>query len=161
MKCPFCEHVETKVLDSRSADEGTSIRRRRECISCGRRFTTYERMEDRPFLVVKSNGSREAFDRDKLLRGIMKATEKRPVSMDTLNLLVQEVESQAKHSCEKEIPSSYIGELVMEKLKNVDEIAYVRFASVYRKFKDVNEFMEELSQFLSGGNGGKGETGKA
>ncbi|MDA8212583.1 MAG: transcriptional regulator NrdR [Clostridia bacterium] len=161
MKCPFCEHEETKVLDSRSADEGTSIRRRRECTACGRRFTTYERMEDRPFLVVKSNGSREAFDRDKLLRGIMKATEKRPVSMDTLNQLVQEVEIQAKHSYEKEILSSYIGELVMEKLKHVDEIAYVRFASVYRKFKDVNEFMEELSQFFNGGKGGKGESGKA
>lgn len=153
MKCPFCAHEETKVLDSRAADEGTSIRRRRECIACARRFTTFERMEDRPFLIVKSNGSREAFDRDKLLRGIMKATEKRPVSMDTLNQLVIEVESQAKQFYEKEIPSSYIGELIMEKLKSIDEIAYVRFASVYRKFKDVNEFMEELSQFFNSGKG--------
>ncbi|MFZ3171907.1 MAG: transcriptional regulator NrdR [Carboxydocellales bacterium] len=153
MKCPFCTHEETKVLDSRAADEGTSIRRRRECIACARRFTTFERMEDRPFLIVKSNGSREAFDRDKLLRGIMKATEKRPVSMDTLNQLVIDVESQAKQFYEKEIPSSYIGELIMEKLKSIDEIAYVRFASVYRKFKDVNEFMEELSQFFNSGKG--------
>jgi transcriptional repressor NrdR len=151
LKCPFCAREETKVLDSRAADEGTSIRRRRECIACARRFTTFERMEDRPFLIVKSNGSREAFDRDKLLRGIMKATEKRPVSMDTLNQLVIEVESQAKQFYEKEIPSSYIGELIMEKLKIIDEIAYVRFASVYRKFKDINEFMEELSQFFNNG----------
>lgn len=160
MKCPFCEHEETKVLDSRAADENTSIRRRRECIACNRRFTTYERQEDRPYLVVKTDGSRAAFDRAKLLRGIMRATEKRPISMDTLNQLVQEVESQAKNSFEKEIPSSYIGELVMEKLKEVDEIAYVRFASVYRKFKDVNEFMHELNQFLNSEHDGKGENGK-
>jgi transcriptional repressor NrdR len=118
-------------------------------------------MEDRPFLVVKSDGSRATFDHAKLLRGILRATEKRPISMDTLNQMVQEVESQAKNSFEKEVPSSVIGELVMEKLKTVDEIAYVRFASVYRKFKDVNEFMNELDQFLNSAHDGKGETGKA
>ncbi|HEX3032004.1 MAG TPA: transcriptional regulator NrdR [Bacillota bacterium] len=160
MKCPFCQFEETKVLDSRATDEGTSIRRRRECISCGRRFTTFERIEDRPFLVVKADGKREAFDRDKLLRGMMRATEKRPVSMDTLNRAVEEVENMAKQSYEKEIPSAYIGELVMEKLKAIDDIAYVRFASVSRKVRDVNEFVDELSQFLGGTTAGKGETGK-
>jgi transcriptional repressor NrdR len=117
-------------------------------------------VEDRPFLIVKTDGKREAFDRDKLLRGMMRATEKRPVSMDTLNQAVEEVENMAKQSYEKEIPSAYIGELVMEKLKAIDEIAYVRFASVYRKFKDVNEFVDELSQFLGGTKAGKGETDK-
>ncbi|HEX3032136.1 MAG TPA: transcriptional regulator NrdR [Bacillota bacterium] len=159
MKCPFCEVDETKVLDSRSTDEGTSIRRRRECIACGRRFTTFERVEDRPILVIKTDGKREAFDRDKLLRGMMRATEKRPVSMDTLNQAVEDVESQAKQKYEKEIPSSYIGELVMEKLKDIDEIAYVRFASVYRKFKDVSEFVDELSQLRESSKQRKGGTG--
>lgn len=159
LKCPFCDHPETKVLDSRAVEEGTCIRRRRECTNCCKRFTTYERTEDRPFLVIKTDGSREAFDREKLLRGIMRATEKRPVSMETLNRLVQEVEGLARLNFEREIPSSFIGEQVMEKLKHVDEIAYVRFASVYRKFKDVNEFLGELNQFLSRENAGKGETG--
>lgn len=148
MRCPFCDNDESKVLESRSADEGSSIRRRRECINCSKRFTTYERLEERPFLVIKSDGKRETFDMNKILRGIVRAMEKRPVSIDDINQAVLEIETQAKAAYEKEIPSAAIGELVMDKLKQMDEVAYVRFASVYRQFKDVQDFMKELNNFL-------------
>lgn len=148
MRCPFCDNDESKVLESRSADEGSSIRRRRECINCSKRFTTYERLEERPFLVIKSDGKRETFDMNKILRGIVRAMEKRPVSIDDINQAVLEIEAQAKAAYEKEIPSAAIGELVMDKLKQMDEVAYVRFASVYRQFKDVQDFMKELNNFL-------------
>lgn len=148
MKCPFCAFEESKVIDSRPTDEGERIRRRRECIKCGKRFTTYEIIESVPILVVKKDRSREAFDRDKLMSGMMKACEKRKVSADTIEKAVSEIETTLQNSLDREVTSVYIGELVMEKLKNIDEVAYVRFASVYKHFKDVNAFMEELSTFL-------------
>lgn len=148
MKCPFCGYEESKVIDSRPTDEGERIRRRRECINCAKRFTTYEIIESVPILVVKKDKSREAFDRDKLMRGIVRACEKRQVSMDTIENAVNEIEVSLQNSLDREISSVKIGELVMEKLKAIDEVAYVRFASVYKHFKDVNAFMDELSSFL-------------
>lgn len=148
MKCPFCGYEESKVIDSRPTDEGERIRRRRECMNCAKRFTTYEIIESVPILVVKKDKSREAFDRDKLTRGMMRACEKRHVSMDTIENAVSEIEASLQNSLDREVSSVKIGELVMEKLKEIDEVAYVRFASVYKHFKDVNAFMDELSSFL-------------
>lgn len=148
MKCPYCAHPESKVVDSRPADEGSSIRRRRECLSCRKRFTTYEIMESLPLMVIKRDGSRQAFDKNKLLGSMLKACEKRSVSISTLEGIANEIEQSLQNEMEREIPSTEIGELVMERLKNVDEVAYVRFASVYRQFKDINTFMAELTKLL-------------
>lgn len=148
MKCPFCGFEESKVIDSRPTDEGERIRRRRECIKCTKRFTTYEIIESVPILVVKKDKSREAFDRQKLMNGMLRACEKRPVSMETIENAVSEIETTLQNSLDREVTSVRVGELVMEKLKAIDEVAYVRFASVYKQFKDVNAFMEELSNFL-------------
>ncbi len=148
MKCPFCGFEESKVIDSRPTDEGERIRRRRECIKCTKRFTTYEIIESVPILVVKKDKSREAFDRMKLMNGMLRACEKRPVSMETIENAVNEIETTLQNSLDREVTSVRVGELVMEKLKAIDEVAYVRFASVYKQFKDVNAFMEELSNFL-------------
>ena len=148
MKCPYCAHLESKVVDSRPADEGSSIRRRRECLSCRKRFTTYEIMESLPLMVIKRDGSRQAFDKNKLLGSMLKACEKRSVSMSTLEKLAGEIEQSLQNEMEREVPSTEIGELVMEKLKDVDEVSYVRFASVYRQFKDINTFMTELNKLL-------------
>ena len=148
MKCPFCDFYETKVIDSRPTDEGQAIRRRRECIKCNRRFTTYEKVEEIPLIVVKKDGNRQAYDRNKLLTGIIRACEKRPVSMNTIEQIVNEIEKNLYNSMEKEITSQYIGEMVMNSLKNIDEVSYVRFASVYRQFKDLNTFMDELKKML-------------
>ena len=148
MKCPFCAHVESKVVDSRPSDEGTSIRRRRECLECHKRFTTYETMESLPLVVIKKDGSRQAFDRSKLLNGMIRACEKRPVPFDVLNEISLEIEQSLQNKMEREIPSGEIGELVMSKLKAVDDVAYVRVASVYRQFKDISTFMTELSKLL-------------
>ena len=149
MKCPFCGHDEDKVIDSRPAEDGAAIRRRRECLGCGSRFTTYEKIETLPLLVIKKDGTREPFNRDKLLKGLLKACEKRPVSNDQLMQLLTCVESQIQNSLNREISSQDIGELVIKKLKEIDEVAYVRFASVYRQFKDVNSFLEELNEMLN------------
>lgn len=148
MKCPYCFHTESKVIDSRPADEGEKIRRRRECLACKKRFTTYEVVETTPLMVIKKDGSREAFDRDKLLAGMMRACEKRPVSMQTLEMAVDEIQSTVQNTLDREVPSTKIGEYAMEQLKAIDEVAYVRFASVYRQFKDINSFMEELKTIL-------------
>ena len=148
MKCPFCSHPESKVVDSRPADEGSSIRRRRECLECHKRFTTYETVESLPLVVIKRDGSRQAFDKAKLLGSMRKACEKRSVPVSTLERLADEIEQSLQNEMEREIPSTEIGELVMEKLKDVDEVSYVRFASVYRQFKDINTFMEELNKLL-------------
>ena len=148
MKCPYCGYNESKVIDSRPTDDGNSIRRRRECLSCTKRFTTYEIMESVPVVVVKKDGSRQRFDRNKVLSGMVKACEKRPVSLEVLERATDEIEQTLLSSLEKEIPVENIGNLVMEKLKAIDEVAYVRFASVYRQFKDINTFMEELSKLL-------------
>ena len=148
MKCPYCGYQESKVVDSRHSDDDTSIRRRRECLSCQKRFTTYETVESLPIAVVKKDNSREPFDRNKILRGMVRACEKRPVSMADLEAAVAEIEQIVQNSLEREIPSQKIGELVMERLKPLDEVAYVRFASVYRQFKDIHSFMDELNKFL-------------
>ncbi|MFT3835412.1 MAG: transcriptional regulator NrdR [Myxococcaceae bacterium] len=148
MRCPFCTTDDTRVLDSREASEGTVIRRRRECPQCKRRFTTYERVEELNPLVVKKDGRREAFDREKLLAGLKKACEKRPVSMPQIEGAVQEIERKLQETGEKEVPSTLIGEEVMKRLSRLDEVAYVRFASVYRSFKDLAEFMDELKELL-------------
>ncbi|PLX35276.1 MAG: transcriptional regulator NrdR [Clostridiales bacterium] len=149
MNCPFCSNSETKVIDSRPTDEGNSIRRRRECLECKRRFTTYEKIEEIPLVVVKKDMSRETFNRDKIRNGIIKACEKRPVSLQTIEHIVEELEKELQSSLEKEIESVHIGELVMQYLKDTDEVAYVRFASVYRQFKDINTFMDELKKILN------------
>jgi len=149
MKCPFCGYEESKVIDSRPTDEGERIRRRRECISCSKRFTTYEIIESVPIVIVKKDKSREVFDRNKLLNGMLRACEKRPVSIETLEKAVTDIETSIQNSLDREVTSVHIGELVMEKLKEIDEVAYVRFASVYRQFKDINTFMEELAKLLS------------
>ena len=149
MKCPYCAHLESKVVDSRPAEEGSSIRRRRECLECHKRFTTYEIVESLPLMVVKRDGSRQAFDRNKLLNSMLKACEKRSVSMETLEKIADEIEQSLQNELEREVRSTEIGELVMEKLKDVDEVAYVRFASVYRKFKDINSFVAELNRLLA------------
>lgn len=148
MKCPFCGYEESKVIDSRPTDEGEKIRRRRECISCAKRFTTYEIIESVPIVVVKKDKSRQAFDRVKLFNGVLKSCEKRPVSIEQIDKLVGEIEAELQNSLDREVTSVHIGELVMEKLKNLDEVAYVRFASVYRQFKDINTFMDELTKLL-------------
>ncbi len=148
MKCPSCGHLESKVLDSRPSADGTGIRRRRECLLCQKRFKTVETIENLSFLVVKKNGTRELFDRSKLTRGIVRACEKRPVSMKQIEGAVNDIETTLQSSMRSEIPSTEIGELVMEKLKELDEVSYVRFASVYRQFKDINTFMEELKKIL-------------
>ncbi len=148
MKCPYCAHPESKVVDSRPADEGASIRRRRECLSCHKRFTTYETMESLPLMVIKKDGSRQSFDRNKVLGGLIRASEKRPVASHTLEEIADEIEQVLQNTLEREINSSDIGELVMDRLKKVDEVAYVRFASVYRQFKDINTFMHELNKLL-------------
>lgn len=150
MKCPFCSHLESKVVDSRPSDEGASIRRRRECLECHKRFTTYETMESLPLVVVKKDGSRQTFDRDKLLSSMLKSCEKRSVPMAKLEEMAGEIEQALQNDMEKEVTTAMIGELVMDKLKAVDEVAYVRFASVYRQFKDINTFMSELSKLLEG-----------
>ena len=149
MKCPFCGYTESKVVDSRPTDEGSSIRRRRECLSCGSRFTTYETVEYLPVIVVKKDGSREAFDRSKLLGGLVKACEKRPVPLALLEKAVADIEQTISNSLNREVRSEHIGELAMEHLKQIDEVAYVRFASVYRQFKDINTFMEEQNKLLA------------
>lgn len=148
MKCPFCGYSESKVIDSRPTDEGERIRRRRECISCGKRFTTYEIIETVPIIVVKKDKSREAFDRVKLFNGMLRACEKRPVPIGEIENAVSEIEAELQNSLDREITSVHIGELAMEKLKSLDEVAYVRFASVYRQFKDINTFMDELAKLL-------------
>ncbi len=148
MKCPFCEYTESKVIDSRPVDDGASIRRRRECLKCEKRFTTYEQIESVPLIVIKKDGKREVFNRQKLINGILRACEKTQVSYSQVETLVNEIESGMHNRLDKEIPSTQIGELVMNKLKEIDDIAYVRFASVYREFKDVNTFLEELNRIL-------------
>lgn len=148
MKCPYCGFKESKVVDSRPAEEGNSIRRRRECLSCSKRFTTYETVESLPMVVVKRDGNRQTFDRRKLVNGMLRACEKRPVSVAQLEKLGEEIEQELQNSLEREISTEHVGELVMDKLKGVDEVAYVRFASVYRQFKDINTFMRELNKLL-------------
>ena len=149
MKCPFCGYLESKVIDSRPAEEGATIRRRRECLSCQKRFTTYEIIERMPLIVVKRDGSRQSFDKSKLINGMVRACEKRPVSLAQLEKIADDIEQELQGSLEREINTSEIGEMVMARLKDVDEVAYVRFASVYRSFKDINTFMEELTKILS------------
>ena len=148
MKCPYCAFLESKVVDSRPADEGASIRRRREGLSCHKRFTTYETMESLPLIVIKKDGSRQSFDRNKVMSGLIRACEKRPVAYQALEGMVSEIEQVLQNQMEREIRSAEIGELVMERLKRLDEVAYVRFASVYRQFKDINTFMTELNKLL-------------
>ena len=149
MKCPFCGHADSKVIDSRPTDEGERIRRRRECTKCGKRFTTYEIIETVPLIVVKKDGTRESFDRVKLFNGLLRACEKRPVPVETIEKAVTDIESSLQNSLEKEVTSGKIGELAMEKLKDIDEVAYVRFASVYRQFKDVSTFVDEVTKLLN------------
>ncbi|MFD2671697.1 transcriptional regulator NrdR [Marinicrinis sediminis] len=149
MRCPYCDHNGTKVLDSRPANDNKSIRRRRECEECQRRFTTFEMVEETPLIVIKKDGSREEFSREKILRGLIRACEKRPVSVETLEQIVSEVEQQLRQTAHAEIDSRVVGELAMEQLYPVDEVSYVRFASVYRQFKDINMFMKELNMLLS------------
>ena len=146
MKCPYCGEVDSKVIDSRPTEDGEKIRRRRECLNCTKRFTTYEVIETVPVVVVKKDKSREAFDRNKLLNGLLRACEKRPVPLETLERIVDEIETLLQNSLDREVPSTLIGTYAMDKLKKVDEVAYVRFASVYREFKDINTFMDELNK---------------
>ncbi|TCK97875.1 transcriptional repressor NrdR [Natranaerovirga hydrolytica] len=149
MKCPFCSEENTKVIDSRPAEDNNSIRRRRQCEQCEKRFTTYEKIDNIPLVVIKKDKKRETFDRDKLMAGILRSCHKRPISIKEIEKMVDEIENMVYNSMEKEIESKRIGELVMEKLKDIDEVAYVRFASVYREFKDVNTFMDELKKILN------------
>ena len=149
MKCPFCLHEDDKVIDSRSSNEGKSVRRRRECLKCKKRFTTYEYIEEVPLMVIKKDGRRESFDRNKIISGILKACEKRPVSVEKVESLVDRVEKELQKSFDKEVKVQVVGELVMDYLHKLDEVAYVRFASVYRQFKDINHFMKELKDLLS------------
>ncbi|MBR4701525.1 MAG: transcriptional regulator NrdR [Oscillospiraceae bacterium] len=148
MKCPHCGYQESKVVDSRHSEDGLSIRRRRECLSCQKRFTTYETVESLPIIVVKRDNSRQSFDRNKIMNGMLRACEKRPVSTQDLEKAVNEIEALVQNSLEREITTEFIGEQVMEKLKALDEVAYVRFASVYRQFKDIHSFMQELNKIL-------------
>ncbi len=148
MKCPYCGHTESKVVDSRPTDEGESIRRRRECLACQKRFTTYETIESLPMIVIKKDGSRQAFDRQKLLNGLLRACEKRPVPLQALENMVNEIEQTLQNSLMREVPTEKIGSMVMDRLKELDEVAYVRFASVYRQFRDINTFMDELNKLL-------------
>ncbi len=148
MKCPFCGYTESKVIDSRPAEEGSTIRRRRECLACGKRFTTYEIIERLPLVVVKRDGSRQSFDRVKVINGLVRACEKRPVALSQLEEIADSIENELQGTLEREIPTAEIGEMVMTRLKALDEVAYVRFASVYRQFKDIHTFMEELTKLL-------------
>lgn len=148
MKCPFCAYAESKVIDSRPAEEGATIRRRRECLSCKKRFTTYETMERLPLVVIKRDGSRQSFDRMKVLSGMVRACEKRQVPLSVLERISDEIEQELQNEMEREVSSADVGELVMQRLKDIDEVAYVRFASVYRQFKDIGTFMDELSKLL-------------
>ena len=149
MKCPYCGFEDSKVVDSRPAEEGSSIRRRRECLQCEKRFTTYETVESLPMIVIKKDGSRQSFDRSKILRGIQRSCEKRPVSAADMERMASEIEQDIQNALEREVSTEAIGEKVMEKLKTADEVAYVRFASVYRQFKDINTFMAELNKILA------------
>lgn len=149
MKCPYCGYMESKVVDSRPTSEGEATRRRRECIECGNRFTTYENIEEIPIVLVKKDGTRESYNRNKILNGMIKSCEKRPISLDEIEKAVDDIEKELSNSLKKEITSEKVGELVMDKLKELDEVAYVRFASVYKQFKDVNSFMEELKDILN------------
>lgn len=149
MRCPFCDNSDTKVVDSRPTDENKSIRRRRFCEACGKRFTTYEKVEENIIMVVKKDGSRESFDRNKILNGILRACEKRPVEYATIENMVNEIERGLNNLLEKEVESAFIGELIMDQLKKVDEVAYVRFASVYRQFTDVNTFVKEIEKLIN------------
>lgn len=151
MKCPYCLYYESKVVDSRPTEEGQAIRRRRECIKCTKRFTTYEKIEEIPLIVVKKDGNRQSYDRNKLLNGIIKSCEKRPVSLSTIEKMVDDLEKTLYNSLEREVTSVEIGEMIMGKLKDIDEVSYVRFASVYRQFKDLNSFMDELKRILDEG----------
>jgi len=151
MRCPFCKEDDDKVIDSRASSDGFAIRRRRECLACSRRFTTYERIEESPLRVIKKDGGREPFERRKILLGLIKACEKRPIPIALLEAITERIENRVLEEYDSEVPVSYIGELVMRELKDVDQVAYVRFASVYREFKDINEFMDELKGMLSGG----------
>lgn len=155
MRCPFCEAQDTRVIDSRPTEDGHAIRRRRECDKCGKRFTTYEKVEEITFMVIKKDGSREAFDRNKVLNGILKACEKRPVSMADVERIVDDIERSLNNMMQKEIESKIIGEIIMEHLKDLDEVAYVRFASVYRQFKDVSTFVSEIEKLLGDEEKGK------
>ena len=148
MRCPFCGYAESKVIDSRPAEEGATIRRRRECLACQKRFTTYEIMERLPLVVAKRDGSRQTFDKIKVMNGMLRACEKRPVSLQSLEKIADEIEQELQNSLEREVSTTEIGEMVMAKLKHVDEVAYVRFASVYRQFKDVNTFFDELQKLI-------------
>ena len=148
MKCPYCGYQESKVVDSRHSEDGQSIRRRRECLSCQKRFTTYETVESLPMVVIKRDNSRQSFDRNKVLNGMLRACEKRPVAMADLEAAADEIEQIIQNSLDREVSTAQIGELVMDRLKEVDEVAYVRFASVYRQFKDINSFMRELNKIL-------------
>ena len=152
MKCPFCGYTESKVIDSRPAEESTTIRRRRECLECSRRFTTYEIIERMPLVVIKRDGSRQTFDKVKLINGMVRACEKRPVALSELEKIADEIEQELQSNLEREIKTVDVGEMVMNRLKNLDEVAYVRFASVYRSFKDINTFMDELSKLLTENN---------
>lgn len=149
MRCPYCSHEESKVIDSRPTDEGERIRRRRECLNCQKRFTTYEIIESLPVIVIKKDKSREVFNREKLIGGMLRACEKRPVSINDIEAAVDDIEAKLQNSLDREVTSTRIGELVMEKLKTLDEVAYVRFASVYRQFKDISTFMDELNKLLT------------
>jgi transcriptional repressor NrdR len=148
MRCPFCGHVESKVIDSRGRKKGVSIRRRRECLACKRRFTTYEKIEEIPYMIIKKDGSRQLFDRQKLLRGMLKACEKRPIAVSKLEEIIEEIEAMLQERPEKEMKAAAIGQFVMDRLKALDKVAYVRFASVYREFRDVMEFKQELENLL-------------
>lgn len=148
MRCPFCGCAESKVIDSRAAEEGSSIRRRRECFTCGRRFTTYEVVEQLPLMVVKKDGRRAIFDRSKILNGIVRACQKRPIPISTMEALAEKVEKEVRNTMEREVPSQLIGEMVMQYLKEIDQVAYVRFASVYRQFADIHNFMQELESLM-------------
>ena len=148
MKCPYCDYLESKVIDSRPIDDGASIRRRRECLKCEKRFTTYEQIESVPLVIIKKDGKRQVYNREKLLNGILRACEKTPVSFAQIENMVLEIESVLNNSLDREVTSTEIGELVMDKLKSINDIAYVRFASVYREFRDVKSFMEELSSLI-------------
>lgn len=149
MNCPFCSHYDSKVVDSRPTDEGQAIRRRRECIACSKRFTTYEKVDEIPLIVVKKNGNREPYNRNKILNGVIRSCEKRPVSLRDIEQLVDGIEKQIYNTMEREITTELIGNLVIDRIKDLDEVAYVRFASVYREFKDINTFMNEVKKILS------------
>lgn len=157
MKCPYCENTESKVIDSRPVDEGNSIRRRRECLACTRRFTTYEQIESVPLVVIKKDGKRQVYNRQKIFSGILRACEKTPVTVAQIESVVQDIEAELFNSMDSEIPASYIGSLVMDKLKELNAIAYVRFASVYREFKDVSTFMEEINDLIQSSRQDKAE----